>query len=488
MKTITIVFPKVKIKVDMEKLTFDTLENAVHETGDQIKGLVIERTLRDIDEQVAKDRPRGQLENRGKRGKYFLTRFGDIRYKRRRYKDKETGKPRYLLDEALGITKNQRISLMRAQIEIYLASLSPYRKVAEQTELIGGYKRSHESIRQSVIREAERIVAHQEKSLEKIRNLDYKGEEKTHEIIYVESDSTCIKLQKKRKGKRRRKSKKTIDVKIGIGYTDKENRYAGGSQRSKKLKDKFIFTGVASLGKEFMEKLSLVTEKKLSLYRAKEVFFGGDGGSWIVRGIKDYFPRATYLLCLFHLCRNIKEALAYRKEDKGIVKRLLMHNKIDEALGRIKGMIKKPRDKKEKEHLENLYGYISNNREGITNVVTIKDKRIKRTGAIEPNIDKIVAHRMKKRGMSWSIKGALSILKVQEKILNGEWQAWWEKNRDEKIEIRYIADPLTATQVWKKTDSVSPFIEVEMPALVGPDQDKPWVGAIRELTRARYFG
>ena len=78
-----------------------------------------------------------------------------------------------------------------------------------------------------------------------------------------------------------------------------------------------------------MEKLSLITERKLSLSRAKKVFFGGDGSSWIIKGIKDYFPKAAYLLCLFHLYRNIKEALAFRKEEQKIIKKLLMHNKID---------------------------------------------------------------------------------------------------------------------------------------------------------------
>ena len=149
-------------------------------------------------------------------------------------------------------------------------------------------------------------------------------------------------------------------------------------------------------------------------------------------------------------------------------------------------MFNQARDKKEKEYLNNLYTYILNNRQGITNVITTKDKRMKRAGAIEPNIDKLVAHRMKKRGMSWSIKGALGILKMQEIILNGEWQDWWQRQRDEKIEINYIPPPLSATQVLKDK-AVSSFIEAQIPSLRGPDQDKPWVGVLKELTRASYF-
>jgi len=39
-------------------------------------------------------------------------------------------------------------------------------------------------------------------------------------------------------------------------------------------------------------------------------------------------------------------------------------------------------------------------------------------GAIEGNIDKILANRFKKRGMSWSPSGALNLAKVGQLIIN----------------------------------------------------------------------
>ena len=83
---------------------------------------------------------------------------------------------------------------------------------------------------------------------------------------------------------------------MGVGYTGKEARYSSG--KSKRLKEKFTFIGT---GKDFMEKLSLIAEEKLSLSKVKKVIFGGDGDSWITSGIKDYFSSATYILCLYHL-------------------------------------------------------------------------------------------------------------------------------------------------------------------------------------------
>ena len=148
-----------------------------------------------------------------------------------------------------------------------------------------------------------------------------------------------------------------------------------------------------------MEKLSLVAEGRLSLSKVKNVLFGGDGDSWIISGIKEYFPNSIYLLCLYHLFKKFKESLGRRKEEQKTIKGLLLSNQINNALLKIDQMIRNS-DLEEKNKLVKLYTYISRNRQGITNQVRLKDKGIERTGAIESNINKVIAARFKKKGMS----------------------------------------------------------------------------------------
>jgi hypothetical protein len=143
-------------------------------------------------------------------------------------------------------------------------------------------------------------------------------------------------------------------------------------------------------------------------------------------------------------------------------------------------------DQKEKDNLVKLYTYISRNRLGITNQVKLKDKEIERAGAIESNVRKAISVRFKKRGMSWSKKGALSLLKIKETILNGEWDDWWEGGRKQNHKVGKFNPPLSASYFKEDTESL-PLIEVSIPALVGPDQDKPWVCVLRELSRVGYF-
>jgi len=474
MDTITITFPEVKVKIPIKGLTFDILEDMLFEILQSIARKVFEKAITDIDNYLRNKREKGKLKNTGKREKYFLTRFGDILYSRTRYKDKK-GKSRYLLDEALSIVKNQRLSLSRARIEDFLSSLSSYREVVTQARLLLGNFRSHEAIRQSVIKEGKLIMENQEKKLKQIENLNYPDKE-APDTAYIEADATYIGLQHRGK-----KEKEKLEVKVGVGYTGKEARYKTGE--SKRLKEKFTFIGT---GKDFMEKLSLLAEERFSLSKVKKVIFGGDGDSWITSGIKDYFSSATYILDLYHLYKKFKEFLRRRKEEQKVIKDLLLSNQIDKGLAVIDQMIRNPYDLKEKDNLVKLYTYISRNRQGITNQFKLKDKEIERAGAIESNINKAIAARFKKRGMSWSKPGALALLKIKETIINGEWDNWWETERERNIKVGKYKPPLPASYFNQETET-SPLIEVTIPALSGPDQDKPWVGVLRELSRVGYF-
>lgn len=471
MDTIAITFPEVKVNAPIKDLSFDTLENMIFEITQHIACKVFEKALTDIDGNLRNKRERGILKNTGNRKKYFLTRFGDICYARTRYKDK-AGKSHYLLDEALSIVKNQRISLSRAMIESYLATASSYREVVTQAKLLLGHFRSHESIRQGVIKEAQGLIEAEKKRLQTIRNLNY-PEKDPPAIAYLEADATYLTLQQQ--------GKKKLEVKIGVGYTGKELRYTTG--QSKRLKEKFTFIGT---GRHFMENLSLQAEAKLSLSQVKKVIFGGDGDNWITAGVKDYFSSATYILCLYHLYKKFKESLARRKPEQQVIKDLLLSNRINQGLAVIDRLIRHPYDQKEKDQLKKLYTYISRNREGIRNQCMLKDREAERAGAIESNINKVIASRFKKRGMSWSRQGAFALLKIKETILNGEWDTWWKTQRRQRIKVARHKPPLSASH-FKKAPEISPLIEATIPALTGPEQDKPWVCVLRKLQTIGYY-
>jgi hypothetical protein len=465
---ITITFPEVKIEIPMKGLTFDILENLIFDMIQKIAQMVFTKALADIDHYLRQNRKRGQLVNTGKRSKTFLTRFGDVCISRTRYLDK-TGKARYLLDEALSTLKNQRISLSRAMMECLLASLSSYREVVEQVQLLLGHSRSHESIRKSILTEGRLLIEHEQQRLQQMENVGLPAKE-APEIAYTEADSTMIKLQKPEKDQK-------LEVKIGIGYTGKENRYSSGP--SQRLAEKFVYTGT---GKDFMYHFSLKAEEELALSQSQEHYFGGDGDRWITSGIRDYFPQATYLLCRFHLFKRLRETLPGRKDEQKVIRDYLLSNRIDEVLENVDRLLVASSDPKQKKLLADFYHYISHNRQGITNQAKLQDKDIARTGAIESNVNLAIATRFKKKGRSWSKKGALFLLKVKETILNGQWDSWWKKERNHPLKLTPLKPPLSAS-CFTQEAYTSPVIQARIPALEGPHQAKPWVGVLRKLSQ-----
>jgi len=76
-------------------------------------------------------------------------------------------------------------------IENFLSSLSSYREVVTQAKLLLGNFRSHEAIRQSVIKEGSLIIENQKKKLKQIENLDYPDKE-APDTAYLEADATFI--------------------------------------------------------------------------------------------------------------------------------------------------------------------------------------------------------------------------------------------------------------------------------------------------------
>lgn len=486
MNTITLEFKAVKLKIPTENLTLEALEQMTFDTRQEIAKTALVNALRQYDDVLRQSRPRGMLKNIRSKSKYLQTKIGEIPYRRTLYREKATNKARYLLDEALGLDINQRMSISMAKIMGTLAAMEPYRQVRDQISELLGMSWSHEAIRQTVISEGKRIEKREAKEYQKIKELDYDLPQDLPEVVYNEVDATYI--RKQNKGKKKGRKKRHFEVKLGVGYTGKEARYAKGRKISKKLRRKIVYSEVKADRNAFMERFSCISEKEFGLSAVKETYLGGDGAGWIREGRREYFTRAVYLLCSFHLWKNLRQALPGKKRLQQRLKRLFEKNEIDKTLFRIRRIMRMIRSRKLKKKLCEFYTYVINNRKGIEASTRIRmDKNTDSAGAIEPNIDKLIAHRFKGRGMSWSEQGAQSLLKIRQTIANGQWEDWWYKERGKNIEVKAIFKELLTAGDMNKRREIAPFIEAELPCYRGPDHSKPWVGILQELTRARQF-
>ncbi|MCL6451388.1 MAG: UPF0236 family protein [Acetobacteraceae bacterium] len=62
------------------------------------------------DEILMEDREPGRYERLGYEGRQLETLLGTVEFRRRRYRERGTGRPLYLVDEVLGLESGQRVS------------------------------------------------------------------------------------------------------------------------------------------------------------------------------------------------------------------------------------------------------------------------------------------------------------------------------------------------------------------------------------------
>ncbi len=471
---VTINLPNLKLNIPEKEINFHHLERIIFNLSRKIGQELLEELLQLIDDKLKKERKRGELSNQGKRLRYMTTLLGDITFYKRLYQDRG-GKYRYLLDEKLSLEKNQRVSKLYEKIEGLLAFVSgSYRKAEGLIREFYGEGPSFESIRQQTIRQGKKIIKEEKEEIDQelIKALRKTDDELTKEadggIIYLEVDGTNIHLQHEEKTRG--------ELKLGIISKGKERRYKQGKGEAKRLQDKFTYAGITS-GDEFMSNLSILGEKRFKLSQAQLVLIGGDGASWIKEGAQNYFPNSVYQLDKFHLERKLKQTLPYHKEMQKEIRNLLQEEQIGKALKELQ-YERNLRPEYQKD-IAGLIHYIYSNQEGLNAVDRLREQGlpVEDLGAVEGNIDKTLANRFKKRGMRWSIPGALSLAKVGQMIVNQEWDSWWS------IEANPIRLKLDLEKVFSldfdKGDKYDHTYS--LPVLSGPHQDRPWVKSLKRL-------
>ena len=468
---LTITLPSLQVTIPEDQLDIQYLEKFVFQLVKMIGQHILTSILQFLDNQLRKKRKRGELSNCGKRSKYLLTLLGNITYQKHLYRDQE-GQYRCLLDETLGLKPNQRMSTPYQKItDLFSFAAGSYRNAQRFLEYCYGDSVSFECIRQQVQWQGTQIQQQEANTFdqnltEALKPSSLNPNQLVPETLYLEVDGTMINLQKQ--------TKKKAELKLAIIHKGKEKRYLTGNSNAKKLKDKLAYAGLGP-GNEFMAQLSLLAEEKYQVYDHNLILVGADGAPWIKEGAQDYFPNSIYQLCPFHLKRKLTQHLSYHRKTKSQVSLLLQEGNIPEALLLLEE--EKTKNSQKKDELTELSTYITNNAEGINAVDRLKEKGlpVDTLGAIEGNIDKILANRFKKRGMSWSPSGALNLAKVGQLIINEDWDNFWPA--EEEVVPRQI-EPQEEVHLPQEDKYNRQY---SLPVLVGPHQDRTWVKQLKEL-------
>lgn len=427
--------------------------------------------MEDMDNELMRKRGRG-LEVEGIREHLVVTAFGDVRIKRRLYRDSK-GECRFLLDEAMGLDKRSHVSPKVKEMAAFISSHVPFQMTEQLMRSILPAGISHTTIHRLVGKITEPYIEAEEKEITALYRdgVMPESEGKVVPHLFVEADGTYVALQ--------REKARRIEIKTGIAYEGWEKM---GKDRFR-LTGKTVYSGVMD-GDRFWEGFSLDLSRKYDLAKVGKVIVGGDGANWVKNGTE--LLGGIYQLDRFHLSRALHQVLdiglaieVYQACIKGeaLEADRLLAEAQEAAAGKADGKA---------DEIRRLRGYLLHNAAGLRDYrleINNPDLNLRGMGAMESNVDKLSANRMKKRGMSWRISGARRMTKLICLREMGKLHSWIASSNNE-------SQTLTKTEndiAHRKINDTGTWLRVRIPAFQ-ESPDRVWVDILRQITNGSNSG
>jgi hypothetical protein len=427
--------------------------------------------LEEVDGVLAENKGKFELEHR--REVWYQTCLGAIKVRRRQYRGGE-GQGRCLLDEYMGMSRYSHVTASVRELALEMASAMPYRRSAQVLRKATAIDLAHQTIWRLVAKAADPYLDKARRETERFMETGEipQGEGRKVARLMVEADGVMLSLQRERERK--------TEVKLGIAY---EGWQKVGKDRYRTV-NKTCYATVGS-GDSFWAGMTLKLHGKYDLAAVKDTIVGGDGAGWVKEGA-DYVG-GRFQLDRYHLNRELTTALGRDKETKGRVWHACETGEVDSGLRiLVEAMSKAKGDQATR--LARAYHYLWENRSGVADYrldVPGEYQGLRRTGAMEGNVDKLVVRRMKNQGMSWSVKGIRRLLCVRFLILEGNLTQCIQKKNVAAVRlpipkkrIRHIVNNLS----FYESDD---WLKAGLPVLRGPHADRSWVSVLKHLTEVQ---
>lgn len=452
-----------KLKGDVVRWEEEVLKWA-YQLAQSVSRVLLEK----MDEELMKGREK-HLKLEGSRERWVTTLFGDVRIRRRLYRD-PWGNSRFLLDEAIGLRKRSQASPRVEELATFLCSHLPFEKCEGLLKALLPDGISHTTIHRLVGRVVDPHLEEEEKEMAELFQDGVVPESEGRVVphLMVEADGASIALQ--------REEERRTEVKVGIAYEGwqpiGEGRY--------KLKEKISYTGIME-GERFWEGFSLALAKRYDLSQVGQVIVGSDGAGW-ARGGVDLLG-GIFQLSRFHLVRALHRGVG--EELAREVYQACVAGDVAKADSLLQRAQEGSRGESAK-RIARLRGYLLNNSPGLRDYrLEVGYDGLRGLGAIEGNVDKLIANRMKKRGMSWTKRGGNRMARLINLRERGQLHLWVNRRRKEDMFQSIPVSVKVMSEKGRCTDrNHGTWLEAGLPSLYGPHANRPWARILQAIAHA----
>jgi hypothetical protein len=384
----------VRVTISEEDFDVNRLESRMRAARDQAGRELLARSLEALDEEALKNHPGLARQRRVER--HLDTTLGHVVFRRWRVKGK--GKTTCLLDRLLGLERHSRASPAVKKRGAELASRMTYREAAAVLSEELGTPVSGQSLHGWVQPLGEQVEE---------RELSPRSQSRpAPEVLVVEWDETMLRSQEKGEEK--------FAVKLGIGYSQK--RQVGPKRWA--LTDKVVYGGVEE-PEAFAEHFSARMEASFQVEQVQRVLVKGDGAEWISQGAAAVFPGHVFQLDRWHVLDRLAQFAGHLPRLWQRLRRWVFEGRVESLLRSLRFLV--GADARSKRARKELLGYLTRHAAAITAVDRLRPRVSPEarpllthgTGAMEKNIETVIARRFKRWGMRWTRRGAHRLLKLR---------------------------------------------------------------------------
>jgi hypothetical protein len=377
-----------------------------------------------------------QAHYREQRSKPVLTVVGPVEVLRPYYLCAHCGVGQFPVDVELDV-ENTEFSPGVRRMQAMVGQEAPFDHGREQMKVLAGLEVTTKSVERTAEAIGADIAQREQTEIHKALQLDLPvvaGE--PIPVLYVQMDGTGVPVVKKetvgRQGKTEGQPAHTREVKLGCIFTQTAWDQEGYPIRDP---DSTTYTGAIESAEEFGRRIYAQTCGRGWSRALKKVVIG-DGAEWIWNLVALHFSDAMQIVDLYHARQHLWEVarkLYPNNEGKQKAwmkihqKRLLDRGKIEKLVGALRSI--KSDNPEVMEKIRTEADYFERNAERMRYPKFRRQHLFVGSGVIEAGCKTVVAFRLKRSGMFWTVRGANAILALRCCHLNGEFENYWELRR-----------------------------------------------------------
>jgi hypothetical protein len=377
-----------------------------------------------------------QAHYREQRSKPVLTAVGPVEILRPYYLCAHCGIGQFPVDVELDI-EDTEISPGVRRMQALVGQEAPFDHGRQQMKVLAGLEVTTKSVERTAEAIGADIAQREQAEIQKALQLELPvvaGD--TIPVLYVQMDGTGVPVVKKetvgRQGKMEGQPPHTREVKLGCVFTQTSWDQEGYAIRDS---DSTTYTGAIESAEEFGRRIYAQACGR-GFSRALKKVVIGDGAEWIWHLVALHFPEAIQIVDLYHARQHLWEvARKLYADDAGKQKawmkmhqkRLLDRGKIEKLVAALRSIESDNPEVREKMRIE--ADYFERNTGRMRYPKFRGQHLFVGSGVIEAGCKTVVAFRLKRSGMFWTVRGANAILALRCCHLNGDFENYWEQRR-----------------------------------------------------------